>query len=238
MKINLLAFGAHPDDVELGAGGTMLAHKAMGYSTGIIDLTSGQMGTRGTAEIRAQEAANATAILGLDVRENLQMADGLFENNIANQLLVVQMLRKYQPDVVLINAPDDRHPDHPRGAALLKEAIFKAGLRMLTTEYNGLPQAPWRPRAAYHYIQFLPQKPDLIVDISAHIEQKMAAIHAYKTQFFDPQSKEPATLIAGQHFLDIIRNRALDFGHQIGKTYGEGFVALRTPGVADLLQVF
>lgn len=237
MKINLLAFGAHPDDVELGAGGTLLAHKALGYTTGIIDLTSGQMGTRGTAETRAQEAANAAALLDLDVRDNLQMPDGLFENNNQNQVEVIKMLRKYQPDVVLINAPDDRHPDHPRGAALLREAIFKAGLRMLPTESDGQAQAPWRPRAAYHYIQFFPHKPDLIVDISHHIEQKMAAIHAYKTQFFDPHSKEPATLIAGQHFLDIIRNRALDFGHQIGKTYGEGFVAVRTPGVSDLMQV-
>jgi bacillithiol biosynthesis deacetylase BshB1 len=237
MKINILAFGAHPDDVELGAGGALLIQKQQGYSTGIVDLTQGEMGTRGSTADREIEAADAAKILQLDYRVNLGLQDGLFENTIENQLAIIRQIRACQPDVVLINAPHDRHPDHGRAASLLLEAIFKSGLRMLNTQHHGSPQNPWRPAKVYHYIQFYPLKPDFALDISSVIEDKMNAIKAYKTQFYDPNSDAPQTLIASQHFLEIIKNRNLDLGHQIGTTYAEGFIAARLPGVRDLMHL-
>jgi bacillithiol biosynthesis deacetylase BshB1 len=238
MKINILAFGAHPDDVELGAGGTLITQKQLGYSTGIVDLTEGEMGTRGTISDRRNEASEAAKILGLDVRENLGFPDGKLENSLENQLAVIRAIRQYQPDVLLINAPNDRHPDHGKAATLLLEGAFKAGLRMLETHAeNGQPQAAWRPAKIYHYIQFYPLKPDFVLDISPVIELKMQAIRAYKTQFYDPHSDSPETLIAGKHFLDIIQSRALDLGHQIQSTYGEGFIAPRVPGVKNLFDL-
>jgi N-acetylglucosamine malate deacetylase 1 len=238
MKINILAFGAHPDDVELGAGGTLIIQKQQGYSTGIIDLTEGEMGTRGTISDRRNEAANAAKILGLDIRENLGLPDGKLENSLENQLAVIRAIRKYQPDILLINAPHDRHPDHGKAATLLLEGAFKAGLRMLETHAeNGQPQAAWRPAKIYHYIQFYPLKPDFVLDISQAIELKMQAIKAYKTQFYDPHSDSPETLIAGKHFLDIIQSRALDLGHQIHTKYGEGFIAARVIGVNNLFDL-
>ena len=237
MKIDLLAFAAHPDDVELTASGTLLRHKSLGYRIGIVDLTRGQLGTRGTAEDRDRESADAARIMDLDVRENLGMDDGFFRNDPSHQLKVIEAIRAYQPEIVICNAVSDRHIDHGRASTLVSESCFLSGLRKIETVRNGKPQEAWRPRAVYHSIQDRYIHPDLIVDITPFIEKKREAILAYKTQFYNPDSAEPQTPISSSDFLDFLDARAREFGRTIGVTYGEGFTVERTPGIDDLLSL-
>ncbi|MFB9862117.1 bacillithiol biosynthesis deacetylase BshB1 [Rufibacter immobilis] len=241
MKLDILAFASHPDDAELGCVGTLLAHKAQGKKIGIVDLTRGELGTRGTPETRAQEAAAAAAVLQLDARENLGMADGFFRNDEEHQRKVIQAIRKYQPEIVLMNAVQDRHPDHGRGSQLVSESCFFSGLRQIKTlDADGEEQQPWRPKAVYHYIQDRFITPDLIVDITPYWEQKVEAIRAFKSQFFTPASEntsEPATYISSPEFMRFIEARALEFGHAIGAVYGEGFTKERYIGVKNLFDL-
>ena len=237
MKINILAFGAHPDDVELCASGTLLRQKALGYSIGIIDLTRGELGTRGNAELRSKEAENASKIMELDVRVNLEMADGFFENNKENQLKIVRQIRKFQPDVILANAIRDRHTDHGRAAELVANAAFLAGLRKIETEVEGAEQQAWRPKALYHYVQDRYIPIDLAVDITDFIEKKIKAIMAYESQFYNSDSNEPSTPISSEDFFEFVKARAREFGRQIGATFGEGFTVQRYIGVDDLMTL-
>jgi N-acetylglucosamine malate deacetylase 1 len=238
MKLDILVLAAHPDDAELGCAGTIARHVAEGYKVGIIDFTQGELGTRGTVETRAEEAAEAARILGVSVRENLKLRDGFFRNDEEHQLKVIPVIRKYRPEIVLINATFDRHSDHARASQLSFDACFLAGLSKVTTaDENGNQQEPWRPKALYHYIQSIFIKPDIIVDISEHWDTKLAAIQAFKTQFFDPASKEPETFISKPGFLKMIESRAIELGHAIGVNYGEGFTVMRYPGVKSLFDL-
>ncbi len=237
MKIDILAIAAHPDDVELSCAGTLLTHAALGKSIGVVDLTRGELGTRGTPQLRQQEADSASAILKLQVRENLGLPDGFFENRKEYQLAVIAAIRRYQPDIILTNAIRDRHSDHGRAAELVRESCFLSGLVKIETLDKGIAQQAWRPKAVYHFIQDYYIEPDLVVDISAHWETKVAAIKAFKSQFFDADSTEPITHISKPEFLDFIKARALEFGHRIGTTYGEGFTINRTLGVKNLFDV-
>ncbi|WP_242918685.1 bacillithiol biosynthesis deacetylase BshB1 [Pontibacter liquoris] len=238
MKLDILAFASHPDDIELGCSGTLIAHIAAGKSVGIIDLTRGELGTRGTAETRASEAEEAARIMGISVRENLNFADGFFENNREHQLPIIEKLRQYQPDIVLMNAIHDRHPDHGRGAEVVSEACFKAGLKMIkTTDAQGQQQEAWRPKAMYHYIQDRFITPDLIVDVSPYWEKKMETVRAFKSQFYNPDDTSPNTYISSPEFLKFIEARALELGHAIGVTYGEGFTKQRFIGVRNLFDL-
>jgi bacillithiol biosynthesis deacetylase BshB1 len=212
MKLDVLAFGVHPDDVELGCAGTLLVAIAEGKKVGIIDLTQGELGTRGTAETRKIEATNAAEILGVHVRENLKMADGFFQNDEQHQRKIIETIRKYQPTVILCNAPEDRHPDHGRSAKLVSDAAFLSGLRKIVTNYDGKMQDAWRPTYVFHYIQARYLKPDFIVDISAHHEVKLKSILAYTTQFHDPNSSEPQTFISSPQFLESVKSRDLMWG--------------------------
>lgn len=237
MKLDILAFGAHPDDVELGAGGILAKHAAKGYLTGIIDLTEGEMGTRGTPDIRREESRQAAQILKCSMRENLKMRDGFIVNDEASQLQVIQTIRKYQPEIVLCNAPSDRHPDHGVAAKLVADAAFKAGLRKLETTVDGEEQEAWRPKVLYHYIQFHPLTPDLIVDISGYSEKKMQSIKAHASQFYDPNSDEPETVIASKYFFDSIEARSREYGRTIYAEYGEGLLVNNTIGVDNLFEI-
>ena len=231
MKLDILAFGVHPDDVELGCSGTLLAAIAEGKKVGVVDLTRGELGTRGTAEIRLQEATQAAAILGLSARDNLAMADGFFENDEENRRKVITAIRKYQPEIILANAFEDRHTDHGRSAKLVADAAFLAGLRKIETHADGLLQATWKPSYVFHYIQDRYVEPDFVVDISAHLDKKMASIEAYGTQFYNPDLNEPQTYISSSGFLDGIKARALMFGKRIGVDYAEGFCTEKTIGI-------
>ncbi|MCO6494120.1 MAG: bacillithiol biosynthesis deacetylase BshB1 [Bacteroidetes bacterium] len=224
-KIHLLAFAAHPDDVELSAGGTLLKHKSLGYTTGIIDLTRGELGTRGTSETRKQESEDSSKILGIDIRENLGMDDGFFEETKENLLKIIYAIRKYQPEIVLANALSDRHPDHGNGAHIVARACFLSGLSKIITTHQGESQQVWRPKHIFHYIQDHFMKPDFVIDVTAWHEQKMKAISAFKTQFYNPESKEPSTPISGKEFWDLLYGKAQLMGRYIGCTYGEGFIA-------------
>lgn len=235
MKLDVLALGAHPDDVEMSCSGTLAAAAAVGKKIGIVDFTRGELGTRGTPITRAAEAAAAGKILGLSARENLGLPDGFFRNDREHQLPLIAAIRRYQPDVVLANAIHDRHPDHGRGAQLATEACFLAGLRMIETfGEDGLPQAPWRPQNVYHYVQDRAIAPAFVVDISAHWVTKWASIQAYSTQFFNPASSEPATYLSNQEFAKFMEARAREFGHMIGVEFGEGFTVHRPLGVRDV----
>jgi len=224
MKLDILVMAAHPDDAELSCSGTILKHIAAGKKVGIVDFTRGELGTRGTPEIRLQESADATKILGLHARENLGIRDGFFRNDEETQLKLIEIIRKYQPDIVLANALVDRHPDHGKGAQLAIDACFLSGLRQIKTG----DLSAWRPAQVYHYIQDRYIEPDFVVDISAHWDQKEAAIRAFKSQFFDPSSKEPASYISSPDFLNFIQARAMEMGHKIGVKYGEGFQSQKT----------
>ncbi len=224
MKLDILVMAAHPDDAELSCAGTILKHIAAGKKVGIVDFTRGELGTRGTPEIRLQESADATKILGLHARENLGIRDGFFRNDEETQLKLIEVIRKYQPDIVLANALEDRHPDHGKGAQLAIDACFLSGLRQIKT--GDLPA--WRPAQVYHYIQDRYLEPDFVVDISANWDQKEAAIRAFKSQFFDPNSAEPASYISSPDFLNFIQARAMEMGHKIGVKYGEGFQSQKT----------
>ena len=235
IKLDILALGAHPDDVEMSCAGTLLAAAAAGKTIGVVDFTRGELGTRGTPATRAAEAAAASQILGLSFRENLGLPDGFFRNDREHQLPLIAAIRRYQPDVVLANAIHDRHPDHGRGAELARDACFLAGLRMIETlGDDGLPHAPWRPKNVYHYIQDRALPPAFVVDISAHWPKKWAAIQAYKSQFFDPASKEPETYLTSQAFSQFLEARGRDVGHLIGAEFGEGFTVQRPVGVREV----
>jgi bacillithiol biosynthesis deacetylase BshB1 len=237
MKLDILAFAAHPDDVELCAAGTLLLHIKKGFKVGIVDLTKGELGTRGNATRRTEESNRSSEILGIHVRENLGMEDGFFLNDKTHQLSVVNVIRKYQPEIIISNAISDRHPDHGRAAELIREAVFLAGLSRVSTTSAGELQKVWKAKAHYHYIQDRYIKPDFIVDVTPFWEKKMEAILAFKTQFFDPNSKEPETPISGKDFLDFLSARAMEFGRPAGFKYGEGFTVERTVGVLDLFDL-
>lgn len=238
MKLDILVLAAHPDDAELGCGGTMVKHIAAGRKVGVVDFTRGELGTRGTSQTRDKEAADSAKILGLSVRENLNLPDGFFHNSKEYQLEVVRAIRKYQPDIVLANATYDRHPDHGKGADLAFHACFLSGLSKVETESDGVKQNSWRPQALYHYIQSQFIEPDLVVDISDAWDKKLEAIRAFKTQFYDATSKEPETYISNPGFLKMIEARATEMGHAIGVKYGEGFVARKWIGVKSLFDIF
>lgn len=237
MKVDILAIGAHPDDVELSAAGTILHHISLGKKVAIIDLTEGELGSRGTIETRYAEANKAAKIMGITDRVNLNLGDGFFDFSKANKIKIIEQIRYYQPEVVLVNAYSDRHPDHGRGATLAKEACYLSGLMKIETELNGQKQDKWRPKAVYGYIQDHYLKPDFIVDITPFVEQKMEAILAYNTQFYDPNSSEPNTPISGKDFLDFLKGRWAQFGRQIGAGYGEGFTVDRAIGVKNILEL-
>ncbi len=236
-KLDILVIAAHPDDAELGCSGTIAAHIAKGFKVGIVDLTHGEMGTRGTPEIRLQEAEEAGRILGLSARENLGFKDIYFKDDEAHQLELIKVIRKYQPEIVLANAITDRHPDHGKGASLASNACFMSGLRKIETELDGELQKAWRPKFVYHYIQNNYIQPDFIVDISAHWDIKVASIMAFKSQFYDPSSQEPASFISSPEFLPFIESRSREFGHRIMVKYGEGFTVERFIGVDNLFDL-
>ena len=227
MKLDILAFGAHPDDVELGCSGTIAKEVSLGKKVGIIDLTRGELGTRGSVEIRNAESARASEILGVVVRENLDMRDGFFLNDEAHQLKVIQAIRKFQPDIVLCNAVTDRHIDHGKGSKLVSDACFLSGLIQIKTELNGEAQQAWRPKLVYHYIQWQTIEPDFAVDISGFMDKKMDSVLAYGSQFYDPNSKEPVTPITSKNFLNSVIYRAQDLGRLVGVEYAEGFTVER-----------
>lgn len=234
MKLDILAFGAHPDDIELGCSGTIAKEISLGKKVGIVDLTRGELGTRGSVEIRNSEAAKAAQILGISVRENLNMRDGFFVNDEAHQMKIIQMIRKYQPEIVLCNAIEDRHIDHGKGSKLVSDACFLSGLRMIETDLDGVNQSAWRPKVVYHYIQWKNIEPDFVVDISDFIDVKMESILAYGSQFYDPNSKEPESPISSKNFLDSVKYRAQDLGRIIGTGYAEGFTVERYLAVNSL----
>ncbi len=232
MHLDILAFGVHPDDVELGCSGTLLAAHAEGKKTGIIDLTRGELGTRGTAETRMVEAKNAAEILGINHRENLNMADGFLQNDEVHQRKIIEVIRRFKPSIVLANAPADRHPDHGKSAKLVADAAFLSGLRKIETfDAAGNPQTAWRPAYVFHYIQDRYIAPSFVIDISAHINRKMEAIQAYSTQFFNPALNEPSTYISSPEFLSILKGRDAMLGKQIGVAYAEGFITEKVLGM-------
>lgn len=232
MKLDLLAFGVHPDDVELSCAGILLVEKRNGKKTGIIDLTQGELGTRGSAETRRKEAAVAAEILQVDIRENLKMADGFFSNDEAHQRKIIAVLRKYQPEVVVCNAPHDRHPDHGRSARLVADACFLSGLMKIETTENGLIQPAWRPKYVFHYVQDRFLMPNFVVDISDVFEQKIESIKAYSTQFHQPGEEGPETYISTPDFLDSVIYRHKWFGKMIGVKYAEGFISEKMIGLS------
>lgn len=234
MKLDILAFGAHPDDVELSCSGTLAKEIANGKKVGIVDLTRGELGTRGSAEIRDKEAAKAADILGVTVRENLKFRDGFFLNDEKHQLEVIKMIRKYKPEIVLCNAIDDRHIDHPKGSQLVSDACFLSGLRRIETTLDGKTQKPHRPKVVYHYIQWKNIEPDFVVDISGFMDKKVESIMAYDSQFYVPGTKEPETPITTKNFSDSITYRAQDLGRLIGVDFAEGFTVERFVAVKNL----
>jgi N-acetylglucosamine malate deacetylase 1 len=238
MKLDILAFAAHPDDVEISCGGTILKHIAEGRKIGIIDLTHGELGTRGSGELRLQEAEASKNILGVQVRENLGMADGFFAIDKEHKLRIVEMVRKYRPQIVLANSIEDRHPDHGRASQLVSEACFLSGLSKVKTTLDGKDQEAWRPDVVYHYIQDRYIRPDLVIDVSPYLELKLEAIRAYSSQFYDPNSDAPETPISRSDFFAFLRSRAKEFGRPIGVEYAEGFTSERHLGVRSLFDLF
>jgi N-acetylglucosamine malate deacetylase 1 len=234
MKLDILAFGAHPDDVELGCSGTILKEIALGKKVGIIDLTRGELGTRGSAEIRDQEANAAAKVLGVAVRENLNMRDGFFVNDEKHQLEIIKMIRKYQPEIVLCNAIDDRHIDHEKGSKLVSDACFLSGLMRIETQLDGKNQTAWRPKLVYHYIQWKNITPDFVVDITGFTDKKIESILAYRSQFYDANSKEPESPITSKNFLESLNYRSQDLGRLVGVEHAEGFTVERYLAVNSL----
>jgi bacillithiol biosynthesis deacetylase BshB1 len=234
MKLDILAFGAHPDDVELGCGATIAKEISLGKKVGIVDLTRGEGGTRGSANLRDLEAKSAGDILGISVRENLRFADGFFINDNRHQLEIIKMIRKYQPEIVLCNAIDDRHIDHPKGSSLVSDACFLSGLLKINTSVEGENQEKWRPKKVYHYIQWKNIEPDFVVDVTGFVEKKIDAVSAYSSQFYDQNSKEPETPITSKNFIDSINYRARDLGRLINVEYAEGFTTERYVAVENL----
>jgi bacillithiol biosynthesis deacetylase BshB1 len=237
MKLDILVFGAHPDDVELGCGATIAKEISLGKKVGVVDLTRGELGTRGSAGLRDQEAANAAKILGVSVRENLRFADGFFVNDKEHQLEIIKMIRKYQPEIVLCNAIDDRHIDHSKGSKLVSDACFLSGLKKIETVIEEGQQDQWRPKQVYHYIQWKNIEPDFVVDVTGFVDKKITAVLAYSSQFYDPNSKEPETPITSKNFIDSINYRAKDLGRLIGVECAEGFTTERYVAVENLSKL-
>jgi len=237
MKVDILAFGAHPDDVELSAAGTILKHISLGKTAAIVDLTEGELGSRGTSITRYDEAKLAASILGVDARVNLDLGDGFFEYNQENLIKIVEQIRFFKPEIVLANAIDDRHPDHAKASKLVSDACFLSGLLKIKTSYQGENQFHHRPKAIYHYIQDRHIKPDLIVNISNHINKKFDAIFAYKTQFHNPEIEGPETPISGENFINFLRGRMATMGRDIDAAFAEGFTVERTIGVNNLFDL-
>lgn len=238
MKLDVLAIGAHPDDVELGAGGTVAKLIELGKKVGILDLTLGELGTRGSAEIRSNEAMNAAKILCLTIREQLNLGDGFLENDRHKKLEIINVIRKYKPDVILANAINDRHIDHGNGAKLTTEAAFLSGLTKIETFSEGESQTPWRPKFILHYIQDYYMQPNIVVDINKQYEKKMESILAYSSQFYDPNSKGPQTPISSQEFMHFLDARMREMGRWIGSTHGEGFVSQTPISILELSKYF
>lgn len=236
-KLDILVFAAHPDDAELACSGTIMKHIDAGLKVGIVDLTQGEMGSRGTIETRYAEAADSSELLGIHARVNLKLADGFFEINEESKRLIVEQIRRFQPSIVLANALTDRHPDHGRGGKLVSEACFLSGLRKFETTWNGEAQDAMRPKAVYHYIQDYYIKPDFVVDVTPYMERKIEVIKAFKTQFFDPESTEPQTPISGEDFFEFIKSRMMELGRPMGAKYGEGYTVERFPGVQNLMDL-
>lgn len=234
IKLDILAIGAHPDDIELGCGATIAKEISLGKKVGVLDLTRGELGTRGSAEIRDQEAAKSAKILGLTIRENLAFADGFFTNDKEHQLKIIEIIRKYQPNIILCNAIEDRHIDHSKGSELVSNAAFLSGLRKIKTTLNEKKQTHWRPKHVYHYIQWNNIKPDFVVDVSDFINVKLNAVKAYSSQFYNPDSDEPISPITSKNFLDSITYRAQDLGRLIHVEYAEGFTTERYVAVESL----
>lgn len=238
VKLDILVFAVHPDDAELGCGGTILKHIALGYKVGVVDLTHGELGTRGSAEIRLHEAAKAAQILGLVIRENLGMPDGFFENNKQHQLQIIKVIRKYQPEIVIANAYHDRHPDHGRSSRLIEDASFLSGLRKIETCIDDIPQTEWRPKQVLHFIQDRYIKPDILVDVTDHWEKKIESIYAYSSQFYNPDwLDEPQTYISSPEFIMITEARAREFGKSINAKFAEGFTCKNLLGVNNLFAL-
>ena len=237
IAVDILAFGAHPDDVEMSAGATLAKEIAGGKTAGIVDLTRGELGTRGTPEIRRQEALAAADILGASFRVNLDMADGFFQNDIANQLKVIEVLRQARPKIVLCNAIQDRHIDHPKASNLVADACFLSGLRKIETSHQGHPQDAWRPAQVYHYIQWNDIEPDFVVDVTGFMEQKLTSVFAYKSQFYNPDSQEPQTPISTENTRDSLTYRYRNLGRLIGTDFGEGFTTKRYVATGSLFDL-
>lgn len=237
MKLDILAIGAHPDDIELSCAGVLLKEQSLGKKTGVLDLTRGELGSRGSAAIRDQEAAAAAKILKLSVRENLAFKDGFFTNDETHQLEIIKIIRKYRPEIILCNAIKDRHPDHAKGSKLTSVSCFLSGLKRIETTLDGVVQEHWRPKHVYHYIQWLDVEPDFVVDISGFMDQKMESVQAYGTQFFNPQDNGPKTPINSKNFLDSIKYRSANFGRLIGTEHAEGFTTERHPAVNSVFDL-
>ena len=237
-KLDILIIAAHPDDAELGCGGTIVRNVQEGKKVGIADLTQGELGTRGTAELRLEEAQQAATIMGIQVRENLGLKDGRFQNNEDDQLAIIRCVRRYRPEIVITNAPVDRHPDHGRAATLVSDACFYSGLRRITSDDNGLAQDAWRPKAIFHFVQSQSIPVDFVIDITAQWPVKLQAVKAYRSQFHDPSSKEPETYISSANFLRMVEARAIEHGHAVGATYGEGFIRSRVMGLHSLFDLY
>ncbi|WP_192350084.1 bacillithiol biosynthesis deacetylase BshB1 [Algoriphagus sp. Y33] len=234
MKLDILVFAAHPDDAELGCSGTIAAHVALGHKVGVVDFTQGEMGTRGTPELRLREAETSGKILNLSVRENLGFKDVYFQNDEDHQLKLIELIRKYRPEIVLANAVSDRHPDHGKGSGLATTACFMSGLRKIETQIDGVQQEAWRPKYVYHYIQNNYIEPDFVMDITPYWQTKIDSILAFQSQFYDPSSEEPVSFISDPEFLPFIEARAREFGHKILTKYGEGFTVERMIGTDNL----
>lgn len=238
MKLHILAIGVHPDDIELSCTGTLLKHIELGYAVGLLDLTRGELGTRGSAALRTEEATHAAELMNVAVREQLDLEDGFFTHNEANLRKIIRAIRQYCPDIVLANAVDDRHPDHARAAKLVADACFLSGLiKIETFDEAGIAQAAWRPKHVYHYIQDRALKPDFLIDISDYMDKKLEVIMAYKSQFYNPLSNEPLTPISSKEFLDALRGKEATYGRLINVHYAEGYTASRPIGVRDLFDI-
>ena len=237
IKLDILAVGAHPDDVELSCSATLAKEIDRGKKVGILDLTRGELGTRGTAEIRDKESIDAAKILGVHVRENVGFADGFFTNDKEHQLEIIKILRKYKPEIVFCNAIDDRHIDHGRGSKLASDACFLSGLRRIETMMDGEIQEAWRPKQVFHYIQWKNIEPDVVVDVTGYMDKKMESVKAYKSQFFDPDSDEPNTPISSNNFFDSVIYRARDLGRIINTEYAEGYTVERYVAVDSIFDL-
>ena len=234
LNIDILAIGAHPDDVELGCSGTIAKEISLGKKVGIIDLTRGELGTRGSAEIRDLEAKKAASILGVSFRQNLNFKDGFFTNDEEHQLELIKVIRKYKPKIILCNAIDDRHIDHPKGANLVVDSCFLSGLKKIKTNHDGVDQNPWRPENIYHYIQWKNLNPDFVVDISEYFDTKIKSVKSFESQFYNGNESVHDTPISTKNFLDSIEYRAKDLGRLTGVEYAEGFIASRLPRIESI----